>query len=64
MLIELGVERLTGDQTCPGNPEREFTLELEEPIGDRDLVDAVCENTPHTAHSYCDDDGIRWPAPG
>jgi hypothetical protein len=29
------------DQTCPGNPEAPYTVELPEPLGDREVIDAM-----------------------
>lgn len=39
--LVIGVEPLPGDQTCPSNPPTPFTIELDEPLGDRTLLDAV-----------------------
>ncbi|MEQ1699253.1 MAG: hypothetical protein ABMA25_04040 [Ilumatobacteraceae bacterium] len=36
--IEVIVEPVRGDATCPGNPPTPFTLELSEPLGDRSIV--------------------------
>jgi hypothetical protein len=33
-------EAQDGDHTCPSNPETPITIQLEEPLGDRELVDA------------------------
>lgn len=40
--IEILVEapELQGAQTCPGNPRNDYVLELEEPVGQRKIVDA------------------------
>jgi hypothetical protein len=38
--VVLGVEQVRGSAACPGNPPTPFTLELEEPLGARTLVDA------------------------
>lgn len=35
------VQRLEGDQECPGNPPTPQTLELDEPIGNRELVNGA-----------------------
>ena len=37
--VSIGVRRLPGGQTCPGNPPTPFTLELDEPFGGREIVD-------------------------
>jgi hypothetical protein len=33
--------RLTGDQNCPGNPSTAISITLDEPLGDRTLVDGL-----------------------
>ena len=35
------VKRRPGAQTCPGNPQTKYTFRLDEPIGDRVLVDGA-----------------------
>jgi hypothetical protein len=37
--ITVPVRRVPGDATCPGNPWTPFVLELDEPVGDRPLLD-------------------------
>jgi len=39
IVIILGVRPMSGAQTCQGNPTGHFTIELEEPIGGRTLLD-------------------------
>jgi hypothetical protein len=39
--LVVGVEAPGGNQTCPSNPPTPFTVELDEPLGDRDLVDVA-----------------------
>lgn len=60
LVIQVTVEQVTGDQTCPGNPAIYFTLDLDEPLGDRALIDEICLSEPESEHSYCWDDGVRW----
>ncbi len=38
--LEIGVRGLDGAQTCPSNPPTPYTVELSEPLGDREVVDA------------------------
>ena len=39
--LRIGVRPRDGDgQTCQGNPPTPFTIELDEPLGDREIVDA------------------------
>lgn len=37
----VGVEPSGGDQSCPSNPPTSVTIELDEPVGERRLVDAA-----------------------
>ncbi|WP_129784760.1 hypothetical protein [Promicromonospora panici] len=39
--LVIGVETPEGDQTCPSNPPTPFTVELDEPLGDRTLLDVA-----------------------
>ncbi|MEU4388622.1 hypothetical protein [Promicromonospora sp. NPDC023805] len=39
--LVVGVEALPGVQTCQSHPPTPFTVELDEPLGDRTLVDAA-----------------------
>ncbi|MEO7398504.1 MAG: hypothetical protein ABIW84_08070 [Ilumatobacteraceae bacterium] len=32
---------LTGGQTCPGNPSTPVTITLQQPLGDRSLLDGL-----------------------
>lgn len=38
--LQVGVEQLDGDQSCQGNPATTLTVELADPLGDRELVDS------------------------
>ncbi len=38
--LRIGVERREGDQTCQGSPPTQFRIELREPLGAREIVDA------------------------
>lgn len=38
--LVVGVRPRGGDQTCPGNPATALTIDLDEPLGDRTIVDA------------------------
>lgn len=40
VLLRVRVERLAGDQSCPGNPATPVTVELADPLADREVVDA------------------------
>jgi hypothetical protein len=37
--VRIGVRPRDGDQSCQGNPPTPFTIELDEPLGDREIVD-------------------------
>lgn len=39
--LVVGVEPLEGDQSCPSNPPTPITVELAEPLGERQLTDAA-----------------------
>lgn len=39
VLVTMRVERRSDSETCPGNPDTPYTLELKEPIGKRTLLD-------------------------
>lgn len=38
--LHIGVRPREGNGTCPGNPPTPFSVELSEPLGDREIVDA------------------------
>ena len=40
VLVTMSSEEVVGDATCQGNPSVPVTLELDEPLGDRQLLDA------------------------
>ena len=41
VVIAIGVRPLGGDQTCPGNPDTPYTVELDEPLGRRPIEGAT-----------------------
>jgi hypothetical protein len=49
-----------GAYGCPDNDWVGVTLELGEPLGDRELVDAACLDDRAAATVFCEDDGVRW----
>ena len=60
ILIETDVEALHLDAAaCPGNPPVRIRLELSEPIGERQLVDASCLNGDADHSSFCARP-VRW----
>jgi hypothetical protein len=52
-----------GAYTCQGNDRVPVTIELGEPIGDRELVDAACLDEAAASTGFCQDDGVRWVPP-
>ena len=41
VIIVFAVEPVVGGADCPGNPSTPVTVELSEPLGDRELVDGA-----------------------
>ena len=61
IIIEALVERLPdGQYTCQGNDVVPIEVQLDEPVGDRELVDGICISG---GGGDCTADGVRWPAP-
>ena len=50
----------TGSARCPGNDSVQVTLTLNEPIGDRDLLDAACLEGDAVRTSFCAEGAARW----
>jgi hypothetical protein len=46
VVLDVRVAVLTGDVECPGNPETPYLLELDEPLGDRELTGAGMREGP------------------
>jgi len=40
IIVSISVRYRGGDQACPGNPDTSFRLVLDEPVGDRTILDA------------------------
>ena len=49
-----------GAYGCPDNDWVRVTIELGEPLGDRELVDAACLDDRAVSTVFCEDDGVRW----
>lgn len=62
ILIRTDVVALDGAYDCQGNDTVSLTIALDEPVGERQLVDAACLETEASDTSACSDDGVRWPA--
>lgn len=64
ILIEARVETLAdGANNCLANNVVPLTIELNEPIGERSLVDGVCHIPGGGIGGDCEGDGVRWPTP-
>lgn len=51
--LRIGVRPRSGDQDCQGNPPTPFTVELTEPLGEREIVDvSVVPPRPVTVDSH------------
>jgi hypothetical protein len=61
VVIEVDVEPLLVGRayTCQGNGAVPITVELIEPLGERDLVDGGCKEIADPANTVCADP-IRW----
>jgi hypothetical protein len=46
---------------CPGNDQVPHLVKLDEPVGDRKLVDGACLAGEAASTSYCVDGPVRWP---
>lgn len=63
VVVTFVVERLPeGAADCQGNPEVPYEVVLDEPLGDRELVDGAClPGGEAEATSHCRNNGVRWP---
>ena len=62
IVVTFTVERAPdGGHTCPGNAQVRYTVNIGEPIGNRQLIDGACvsEGEAKTT-SFCTDAGVRW----
>ncbi|MEV7646836.1 hypothetical protein [Arthrobacter sp. NPDC089319] len=61
IVIRTDVEPLTGDTyDCQGNNTVPVNVELSEPVGNRDLVDAACLGGDAVGTVFCTDGPVRW----
>jgi hypothetical protein len=59
--VTLYVEPLPpGYYTCPGNRAVSYVVELNEPIGERQLVDGACLAGEAVSTTKCSDGAVRW----
>lgn len=59
VVIEATVEAREGAADCPANEVVPIDVELGDPIGDRELVDGVCEHERAAETTLCDT-SVRW----
>lgn len=59
VVIEAAVEPLEGPADCPSNEVVPTDVDLGESIGDRELVDGVCEHERAAETTMCDT-SVRW----
>ena len=63
VVVTVSVEPLPpGGYTCPGNKAVPYVVELDEPIGERQLVDGACLSGEAVSTSKCSDGAVRWSA--
>jgi hypothetical protein len=61
IVIRTDVKALSpGGYTCQGNNSVPVTVELDEPVGKRELVDAACLEGRAVNTAACMDKGVRW----
>ena len=60
ILIRTDVAALEGAYECPSNDAVALAINLGQPIGDRQLVDAACLETEASSTTFCLDNGLRW----
>ena len=63
VIITFEAESLApGNYNCLGNDAVPYSVVLDEPIGDRELVDGQCATgRPAATTAFCGDTSIRWP---
>lgn len=49
-----------GAYSCPSNETVPYTLELREPLGERELVDGACADPGALGTVVCSEGGLRW----
>jgi hypothetical protein len=60
IIIRANVKSITGGARCPGNDSVPVTLTLDEPIGNRDLLDASCLEGDAVSARPCAGGAVRW----
>lgn len=60
IVIRTSVEPRSGPADCQTNNVVPLEIELKEPIGNRELFDALCLDSAELTTSFCTDGGVRW----
>lgn len=61
VVVTFSVESLSGgDESCPGNKFVPYEVEVDEPIGDRTLIDGACLAEEAESTSFCSGGSERW----
>lgn len=61
VVIRTSVEPLPdGPYSCPGSNVVQLTVDLSEPVGNRELIDGVCLEADAVPSRECGNDGVRW----
>lgn len=64
IVVTFAVEPLPdGEYTCPSNNLVPYVVELDEPLGNRDLVDGACLSGEAASTSHCSGGAVRWSPP-
>ena len=63
VVVTFSVESLPpdGEYECPANDAVPYVVELDEPLGDREIVDGACLQGEAASTSHCAEGAIRWP---
>lgn len=61
VIVTVSVEpQSDGPQNCPENETVPFQLVLEQPLGERELIDGTCIGQKQENTVMCSDHGVRW----
>lgn len=63
IVVQVDVVPFRGAANCPGNDSVPVTVVLDEPVGDRDLVDGACLSGDAVSTALCEQP-VRWPQDG
>lgn len=60
VVVTFSVAPLSGNHQCQGNDEVRHVVDLDEPIGGRELVDGACLSGEAVSTSLCSEGAVRW----